>query len=75
MLFKDFFFGKKAENGLMVDNLLRFNIKSVFRTCDYPQRVPLRVKYCYSIECVRKTKFHLKIMKFVTNSEESVLGS
>ena len=52
-----------------------FNIKLVFKTWGNPQRVPLRVKYWYSIKYVFKTKFHLKILKFVANNEKAVLDS
>ena len=49
--------------------------RKTFRTRDCPQRVPLRVKYQYSIKYVTETKFDLKIMIFFTNFEKSVLGS
>ena len=49
------------------------NIKLVFMTWDNPQRVLFypegKIKYAFT------TKLHLKIMKFVTNFEKSVLGS
>ena len=52
------------KNGLMIENVFRFNIKLVLLGLGTTSFIPLRIKKWYSIKCVIKTNYHLKIMKF-----------
>ena len=49
--------------------LFRFNIKLVFRTWSYPSKGPPDGNIVV-FNKITKTKFHLKIMKFIGNFEE-----
>ena len=60
---------------LALNKVSRFNIYLVPIGPETTSKGPLMAEYEYSINCVTKTKFRMKIMKFFANFKKMVLGS